>query len=73
MLGHVRSAKKPSNTQELEKYITVKDLGESTYDVFRGDGWYNWSRFQRQGKILKLLKGNSIESHEYDYLLTVCK
>lgn len=32
-------------------------ITESLFDVFTGDGWENWSRFKKQGKILRLVGG----------------
>lgn len=38
------------------------------FDVFKGDGWDNHTRFVRQGPILKLVSGVPVSADEYKML-----
>lgn len=46
--------------------IVVFELNNRTYDVFVGQGWKNWSRFQVKGKTLVLVAGQALSKGDYD-------
>ena len=50
--------------------FTIFALGHGTFDIFTGNGWENWSRFQRDGRVLKLVKGQPLTKDLYE---TLCK
>jgi hypothetical protein len=56
-----------STTHDFE----VRQVTAYVFDVFRGDGWENWSRFQRQGNSLKLIGGSAVTQEEFRKLLEI--
>ena len=46
--------------------IVVFELNNRMFDVFVGQGWKNWSRFQVKGKTLVLVAGQSLSKGDYD-------
>lgn len=44
-------------------------LGNQEYDVFIGKEWEHWSRFKKENKILKLVKGQPLPKEIYEQLL----
>ena len=48
------------------KILRVKKL--PLYDVFTGDGWYNWSRIVKNNDTLKIISGNQLSSAEKFYI-----
>jgi len=48
--------------------FTIFPLGHQEFDVFFGKGWNNWSRFKKEGKILKLVKGQALPKPLYELL-----
>jgi hypothetical protein len=48
--------------------MIYKHVFKNTVDVFTGKGWENWSRFQLQGKQLKLIKGQPLSKEDYTKL-----
>ena len=49
--------------------FTIFANGNHEYDVFVGNGWENWSRFKKESKILKLIKGQPLPKELYEKLL----
>lgn len=49
--------------------FTIFPLPEKEYDVFVGKGWENWSRFKKENKILKLVKGQPLPKEMYESLM----
>lgn len=50
--------------------MIIKQLSTNVFDVFVGTGWNNWSRFERKGKTINLVKGKPLSKDEYH---SVCK
>jgi hypothetical protein len=48
------------------KILRVKKL--PLYDVFTGEGWYNWSRVVKQNDQLKVISGNQLSATEKFYI-----
>jgi hypothetical protein len=51
--------------------IVVKQLTKTTVDVFTGNGWENWSRFERTNKGPMLIAGQSVSPEEYQEVKNV--
>jgi len=47
----------------------VYPLEDNEYDVFVGSGWKNWSRFKKEYKHLKLIKGSPLSKPLYEQLI----
>lgn len=45
--------------------ITVRRLSSTIVDIFTGNGWENWSRFQKTDKGPKLVAGKPVTDDEY--------
>ena len=45
--------------------IVVRRLNPTTVDIFTGNGWDNWSRFQKTDKGPKLIGGKPVTEDEY--------
>jgi hypothetical protein len=52
--------------------MIIRRLNDATIDVFTGNGWNNWSRFEvsyRSSRLsLKLVKGQPMKKEEYSKL-----
>ena len=48
----------------------IKRLDANTLDVFWGNGWYNWARFEVSGKNLKKIGGQHVPSQVVSALKT---
>jgi hypothetical protein len=49
--------------------IVVLPVTQTVVDVFVGKGWDNWTRFEKSGRILKKLAGQSVTDAEYSKLM----
>lgn len=47
----------------------IKQLNKNTVDVFTGNGWENWSRFDLSQGFPKLVSGNALPDEEYKEVL----
>ena len=45
--------------------MIFKFLSKNVVDVFTGNGWDNWSRFQKTAKGPKLVSGAGVTQQEY--------
>lgn len=57
-----------SNTPEVIEPFHVIKVDHNLYDVFTGDGWLNWSRFEKRGPHLLLVKGLPVSKEVYSEL-----
>lgn len=48
--------------------FTIFPLENNEFDVFTGQGWKNWSRFRKEYKHLKLVKGAPLTKELYETL-----
>lgn len=51
--------------------MIFKFLNKNVVDVFTGDGWSNWSRFQKTAKGPKLVSGAGVTQPEYQEVKNV--
>lgn len=58
------------NTKSLA-IVTDPTISPAVYDVFRGIGWNNHSRFTKQGHKLLLAGGEVLTKEEYNELYQV--
>lgn len=65
MLHRVLSAPSPSKSEESKKSLTLKWVNSSIVDVFRGNGWENWTRFRRVGSHYEMVDGQPLTTVEY--------
>lgn len=56
--------------RDLDSDIVTIPVSKNVVDVFTGKGWENWTRFERQGKHLKMVGGQPVSEAEYKELLT---
>ena len=47
------------------KSLTLKWINPQLVDVFRGEGWENWSRFQKKGNHYEMVSGQPLSNQEY--------
>ena len=59
------SVNSQSKSEESLESFTLKWVNDTVVDVFRGQGWENWSRFERKGNHFKMLAGQPLTSPEY--------
>lgn len=74
MQNHAQSVKVSSTNGEFQSFThepELRFLDNRTVDVFFGKGWGKWSRFQKQGRVLKLVKGENISHEQYGILLKI--
>jgi hypothetical protein len=50
-------------TQGIKMHI--KRVNKQLFDVFRGNGWENWSRFRREKNRVLLVTGDVVTKEEY--------
>lgn len=53
----------------------IKPVSNNVFDVFVGNGWSNWARFEKKsfkGRVfISLIKGNALEDAEFSKLREV--
>lgn len=65
MQNHALFVSSQSKKDTSTKSITLKWVNDKIVDVFRGQGWDNWSRFERRGNHFKMLDGQPLTTQEY--------
>ena len=65
MQNPVSSVSSPSVKKGSEQLFTLKWVNSHTVDVFTGQGWENWSRFEKKGSLYRLLAGKPLTPQEY--------
>ena len=45
--------------------MLIKRVNKQLFDVFRGNGWENWSRFRREKSRVLLVTGDVVTKEEY--------
>lgn len=65
MQNPVQSAASQSVKEKSAKLLTLKWVTPYLVDVFRGEGWENWSRFQKKGNHFEMLSGQPLTNQEY--------
>ena len=46
--------------------IEIRQVAANVFDVFVGNGWTNWSRFNVRQKSLTLVAGRPLSKADYD-------
>lgn len=49
--------------------VVVYPVTQTTVDVFTGKGWDNWTRFETNGRSLKMVAGTRVTKDEYSKLM----
>lgn len=66
--SHAPSAPSPSKKEASNTSLTLRWLNASIVDVFRGQGWDNWSRFRKIGSHYEMIAGQPLTTQEYQAL-----
>ena len=45
--------------------MIIKQVNTTVIDVFTGDGWLNWTRFEINGRVLKKVGGQAMEDSDF--------
>jgi hypothetical protein len=45
--------------------MLIKRVNKQLFDVFRGNGWENWSRFRKEKNRVLLVTGDVVTKEEY--------
>lgn len=48
--------------------LTLKWVNSNVVDVFRGNGWENWTRFRKVGSHFEMIAGTPLTTAEYQEL-----
>lgn len=51
--------------------VEIKNLDDTTLDVFWGSGWNNWARIKNDRGFLKPLAGEKIPPKVFSYLVGI--
>lgn len=62
---HALSVPSQSKSEESTKSLTLKWVNSTVVDVFRGNGWENWTRFRRVGSHYEMVAGQPLTTSEY--------
>lgn len=68
MQNPAQYAASQSVSDASKESLTLKWINGTIVDVFRGNGWDNWSRFQRKGNHFEMLDGQPLTNQEYAQL-----
>jgi hypothetical protein len=70
MQNHAQSvnSQQLTDTSNASSTLEVRYVDNKILDVFRGNGWENWSRFEKRGNHYKLIAGEPLSTQEYNEL-----
>ncbi len=53
------------------KILPIK--GTPIFDLFTGEGWYNWTRILKRNESIKVLAGNPLTSQQLTEIINYAK